>query len=270
MPASLLALLLSGGAEGPATFLGLPYPFWQTLNFLGFIALLVWLLRKPLVQFFENRRLDVAETLRKAEEDRDRAQAVAREVGERLVKIEAEIEAMRRPRAGAGRGGGEGDRGPRRGGDRAGRRADPRRARRQGAVGAKRADGLRRGPRGRARAGARREERDARRREATRRRGREEPRRRRPMKAAGSASRGPTSTPSSRSPARPTPSRRSSRPSTRSPARSRAPRSSATFLTNPGVGRKEKRGLVDSLAEPRRRPSSRRGSSGRSWTGAAS
>lgn len=95
MPASRLALLLSGGAEGPATFLGLPYPFWQTLNFLGFIALVVWLLRKPMVQFFENRRLGVAETLRKAEEDRDRAQAVAREVGERLVKIEAEIEAMR-------------------------------------------------------------------------------------------------------------------------------------------------------------------------------
>jgi F-type H+-transporting ATPase subunit b len=95
MAASPLALLLSGGTEGPALFLGLPYPFWQTLNFLGFIALLVWLLRKPLVQFFENRRLGIAETLRKAEEDRDRAQAVAREVGERLVKIEAEIEALR-------------------------------------------------------------------------------------------------------------------------------------------------------------------------------
>ena len=95
MPASLLARLLAGGAEGPATFLGLPYPFWQTLNFLAFIALLVWLLRKPLGQFFEKRRLDVAETLRKAEEDRDRAQTLAREVGERLVKIEAEIEALR-------------------------------------------------------------------------------------------------------------------------------------------------------------------------------
>jgi F-type H+-transporting ATPase subunit b len=95
MPASLLVPLLSGGAEGSATFLGLPYPFWQTLNLLGFIALVVWLLRKPMVQFFESRRRGVAEALRKAEEDRDRAQAVAREVGERLVKIEAEIEALR-------------------------------------------------------------------------------------------------------------------------------------------------------------------------------
>lgn len=92
---SPLALLLSEGAEGAARFLGLPYPFWQTLNFLAFIALIVWLLRKPLVQFFETRRAQVAESLRKAEEDRDRAQAVAREVGERLERIEAEIEAMR-------------------------------------------------------------------------------------------------------------------------------------------------------------------------------
>ena len=117
MSASPLALLLSGGGEGAATFLGLPYPFWQTLNFLGFIALLVWLLRKPLVQFFENRRLEVAESLKKAEEDRDRAEAVAREIGERLARIEAEIEAMRTPRPRAGRGGGEGDRRPRRRGE---------------------------------------------------------------------------------------------------------------------------------------------------------
>lgn len=95
MTAPRIALFLSGGAEGAATFLGLPYPFWQTLNFLGFVALLVWLLRKPLVQFFESRRGQVAASLRKAEEDRDRAQAVAREVGERLVRIEAEIEAIR-------------------------------------------------------------------------------------------------------------------------------------------------------------------------------
>lgn len=90
-----IALLLSGGGEKVATFLGLPYAFWQTLNFLGFIVLLVWLLRKPLVQFFENRRTQVAESLKRAEADRDRAEAVAKEVGERLARIEAEIEAMR-------------------------------------------------------------------------------------------------------------------------------------------------------------------------------
>ena len=90
-----LALLLSGGGGETATFLGLPYPFWQTLNFLGFIGLLVWLLRKPLVQFFENRRAHVADALKKAEQDRDRAERTAKEIGDRLTRIEAEIEAMR-------------------------------------------------------------------------------------------------------------------------------------------------------------------------------
>ncbi len=96
MSAAPITLLLAGGGDGAHTFLGLPYPFWQTLNLLGFIALLVWLLRKPLVQFFENRRAQVADSLKKAEADRDRAQAIAKEVGERLERIEAEIEAMRR------------------------------------------------------------------------------------------------------------------------------------------------------------------------------
>ena len=90
-----LALLLSGGGEGPATFLGLPYAFWQTVNFVAFVALLVWLLRKPLVQFFESRRQGVAEALRKAQEDKEKAEAVAREIGERLARIESEIEALR-------------------------------------------------------------------------------------------------------------------------------------------------------------------------------
>lgn len=96
MSAGPIALLLAGGGEGAHTFLGLPYPFWQTLNLLAFLGLLVWLLRKPLVHFFQNRRTQVAESLTKAEEDRGRAEAIAKEVGERLARIETEIEAMRR------------------------------------------------------------------------------------------------------------------------------------------------------------------------------
>lgn len=90
-----VALLLAGGGEGAATFLGLPYPLWQGLNLVLFVGLLVWLLRKPIGQFFETRRREVADALRRAEEERDRAQALAKEVGERLTRIEAEIEAIR-------------------------------------------------------------------------------------------------------------------------------------------------------------------------------
>lgn len=94
MSASPVSLLLAGG--GTATFLGLPYPFWQTLNLVCFVALLVWLLRRPLVQFFQTRRHEVAEALRKAEADRAMAEEVARELGERLARIEGDIEALRR------------------------------------------------------------------------------------------------------------------------------------------------------------------------------
>ena len=81
MSAGPIALLLAGGGEGAHTFLGLPYPFWQTLNLLAFLGLLVWLLRKPLVQFFQNRRTQVADAKinNQAVQARDLLLALARE-----------------------------------------------------------------------------------------------------------------------------------------------------------------------------------------------
>lgn len=90
--APLAPLLSEGAAEA---FLGLPYPFWQTINLVAFLVLLVWLLRRPIAQFFGNRRKDVAETVQKAEADRSRAEALAKEIGDRLSRIEGEIEALR-------------------------------------------------------------------------------------------------------------------------------------------------------------------------------
>ena len=93
MARALLAPLLSEGSA--ETFLGLPYPLWQTINLVAFLALLVWLLRKPIAQFFGNRQKDVAETVKKAEADQNRAEALAQEISERLARIEGEIEALR-------------------------------------------------------------------------------------------------------------------------------------------------------------------------------
>lgn len=91
--ASPLTPLLSGGGAG--TFLGLPYPLWQSVNLVLFLGLLVWLLRKPIAQFFRNRQQDVADSVKKADEEKSRAEALAREIAERLSKIEGEIEALR-------------------------------------------------------------------------------------------------------------------------------------------------------------------------------
>jgi F-type H+-transporting ATPase subunit b len=93
MASALLAPLLSEG--GAATFLGLPYAVWQTVNLVAFFALLVWLLHKPISQFFQNRQREVADTVRKAEAEKSRAEALAEEIAARLSKIEGEIEALR-------------------------------------------------------------------------------------------------------------------------------------------------------------------------------
>ncbi len=91
-----LSLVLSSGAgEAPATFLGLPYGVWQTVNLVLFVALLVYLLKKPLTEALGKRRREVVETLEKAAADRRRAEEIAAELGQRLTRIEADLVALR-------------------------------------------------------------------------------------------------------------------------------------------------------------------------------
>ncbi len=90
------AFLAGGGEEGAApTFLGLSSPFWQAVNLVLFIALLVYLLRKPLSDFFGNRRKEIAAALAKAADERRRAEEIAAEPSQRLEKIEGELADIR-------------------------------------------------------------------------------------------------------------------------------------------------------------------------------
>jgi F-type H+-transporting ATPase subunit b len=72
-------------------FLGVPTIVWQATNLVLFLALLVFLLKKPLGKFFADRRRQVEEEHRKAEADRRRAEELAKEIGARLSGIEVEI-----------------------------------------------------------------------------------------------------------------------------------------------------------------------------------
>lgn len=76
-------------------FLGVPNLVWQTANFVLFLVLAWVFLKKPAVSFFGGRRDDVAKAIRKAAEDRQRAEALAREIGERLARVEGEMEEIR-------------------------------------------------------------------------------------------------------------------------------------------------------------------------------
>ena len=82
---------LAEEGERAAGFLGIPTPVWQAVNLASFLALLWYFLKKPVAEFFGNRRAEIAKTLVKAEEDRRRAEALAAELTRRLAEIETEL-----------------------------------------------------------------------------------------------------------------------------------------------------------------------------------
>ena len=89
--AVVTALFLEKSHEAARGFLGVPSLAWQILNLGCFVALLWFFLRKPAAAFFGNRRTAVATALAKADEDRRRAEALAKELAARLESIQTEI-----------------------------------------------------------------------------------------------------------------------------------------------------------------------------------
>ena len=78
-----------------AGFLGIPTLVWQVANLATFLGLLVYFLRKPVAQFFGNRREEVAKSIAKAEEERRKAESLAGELAKRLAEIEAEMKNLK-------------------------------------------------------------------------------------------------------------------------------------------------------------------------------
>ena len=94
---SALSLLLAseeGGHEAAQLFLGLPINFWQTINLVAFLGLLVYFLRKPAATFFKGRRGEIEEGIRKTDENRLRAEQLAAEMESRLARLDQELAAI--------------------------------------------------------------------------------------------------------------------------------------------------------------------------------
>jgi F-type H+-transporting ATPase subunit b len=81
--------------EAAAGFLGVPSIIWQAVNLALFLALLVYLLKKPAAGFFAERRETIEKTLRKAAEDRRRAEELSAELAARLGQLETELGAIK-------------------------------------------------------------------------------------------------------------------------------------------------------------------------------
>lgn len=84
----------SGGHDAAQLFLGIPLTVWQTVNLIVFLGLLVWLLRKPAVTFFRDRRKEIEENIRKTDESRRRAEQLAADMEARLAKLDQELAAI--------------------------------------------------------------------------------------------------------------------------------------------------------------------------------
>jgi F-type H+-transporting ATPase subunit b len=100
LPIVTVALLFAApafGSEGAvaSTFLGLPVWLWKTANLLAFFGLLVYLLAKPLSQFFRTRREEIARALADAARQREEAVQMKAEMEKRVAALQGEIAALR-------------------------------------------------------------------------------------------------------------------------------------------------------------------------------
>lgn len=67
----------------------------KAINLLIYVGILVFLLRKPMAAFFQNRNAEIEQQLKKAEREKEEALAKLKQVEERLNKLDAEIEEIK-------------------------------------------------------------------------------------------------------------------------------------------------------------------------------
>ena len=93
--ALLVAALLSEGAEAAKGPLGIPMTIWQLANLVGFFAVLLYFVARPITNVFRQRQLDIAKRLEDAERQRAEAARLEVQIHERLAALEKELEEIR-------------------------------------------------------------------------------------------------------------------------------------------------------------------------------
>jgi len=92
---ALLISLLSEGAEASKGPLGIPMTIWQLTNLVGFFAVLIYFVARPITNVFRQRQLDIAKRLEDAERQRAEAARLEVQIHERLAALEKELEEVR-------------------------------------------------------------------------------------------------------------------------------------------------------------------------------
>jgi F-type H+-transporting ATPase subunit b len=76
-------------------FLGLPMWIWQLANLIGFLAVLWYLVARPLAQAFRRRQEAIEERIREARTRREEAARLETEIHERMARLDQELADVR-------------------------------------------------------------------------------------------------------------------------------------------------------------------------------
>jgi F-type H+-transporting ATPase subunit b len=89
------ALFLSEGAEAAKGPLGIPMTIWQLINLVGFFAVLLYFVARPITNVFRLRQVEIQKRLEDAERRRAEAARLEVQIHERLAALEKELEEIR-------------------------------------------------------------------------------------------------------------------------------------------------------------------------------
>jgi F0F1-type ATP synthase membrane subunit b/b' len=89
-------LLVSEEGHEASTWLGLPLWIWQIVNLVGFFAVLIYFVAKPMGAMFRQRQVEIEQRRLEAEKQRAAVDRLSLDIRERTAKVEREIEEIRR------------------------------------------------------------------------------------------------------------------------------------------------------------------------------
>ncbi len=92
LDASVFRLAQQAHHAGP---LGIPLVVWQLVNLIGFLAVLLYFVARPLTRLFRQRQLDVERRLQEARERRAEAARLEAEVHERMARLDIDLQEIR-------------------------------------------------------------------------------------------------------------------------------------------------------------------------------
>jgi F-type H+-transporting ATPase subunit b len=95
LPIILLVAGVAHASEEGASPWTMSKQIWRVINSIALVALLVYFLKKPWVNFFSERKANIERDLQEAKEQRARAEALIQEYRRKIADMEKELDKMR-------------------------------------------------------------------------------------------------------------------------------------------------------------------------------